>query len=190
MVRTVPELVRSASVGSAVFVICLVACGCLNSPPSADQALDQAIQQSGEAKLDLAKFAGTVTVDGEPGKSKANEAMVVMLYDPKNPPSKDHPLKYATCDSEGHFEFGTYTRGDGVPAGSYIVLFAFLRSNMYKNQGYHPPDKLKNLYNDPDKSEFHVDVTPPGKTDYEFALAVAGKDGNSPGGKSITTIKK
>ena len=42
------------------------------------------------------------------------------------------------------------------------------------------PDGLKNLYNDPQKNrnekEFVVEVQSPGKTDYEFALSVAGKD--------------
>jgi hypothetical protein len=191
MSQTVRGPLRLAALGSALFVIWLVAAGCGGGTISAEQALNQSIQQNGGAKAELVKFGGTVTVDGELAKAKVNEAMVVMLYDPKNPPDSAHPVIHAACDSEGHFEFGTYTRDDGVPAGSYTVLFAQLRSNLFKNQGYHPPDRLKNLYNDPDKSEFHVDLTGTGRTDYEFALAVAGKDGNTtPAAKAITTLKR
>jgi len=82
-------------------------------------------------------------------------------------------LPFATrCDKNGHFEFNTYGTGDGLPAGSYVVLFA-----QPKTEG---GDGLKNLYNDPDKNaqeeRFQINLTSPGKTDWAFDLAVAGKD--------------
>jgi len=44
---------------------------------------------------------------------------------------------------------------------------------------YDQPDELKNLYNDPERNlkqgTFKLDVKIPGKEDYRFALAVAGK---------------
>jgi hypothetical protein len=174
----------------AVFcLICLISCGCGGGRQSADQALKEAIQAGGGQQQDIAKFAGTVTIDGEAAKSTTKTAVVVLLYDPKKPPSKATGLIYAACDKEGHFEFSTYTQGDGVPVGSYIVLFAQLNPGFYKHPGYHPPDKLLHLYDDPDKSEFKVDVTKPGKTDYDFNLKLAGRDGvTTPGPKAILDI--
>ena len=42
------------------------------------------------------------------------------------------------------------------------------------------PDELKNLYNDPDKNiqaaNFNLNLAYPGKEDFQFDLAVAGKE--------------
>jgi hypothetical protein len=77
---------------------------------------------------------------------------------------------------------------DGAPEGSYVVLFVALKHSLLgRQQGYHEPDALQNRYNDPDKNaanpEFKVDVKPPGKTDYNFDLKLAGTDPGSPGGE-------
>ena len=57
---------------------------------------------------------------------------------------------------------------------------------------YRGPDGLKNLYNDPDKNkdikEFVVEVTEPGRTDYEFSLSAAGKDTATPGPHSVKSL--
>jgi hypothetical protein len=55
------------------------------------------------------------------------------------------------------------------------------------------PDALTNLYNDPDKNkdtpDFMVNVQPPGRTDYEFNLTVAGKQPVvAPGKNAVTQI--
>ena len=49
-------------------------------------------------------------------------------------------------------------------------------------------------YNDPDKNagkpEFHVELTPPGKTDYAFNLKVAGEQPvDQPGPKATTEVR-
>jgi hypothetical protein len=59
---------------------------------------------------------------------------------------------------------------------------------------YVGPDDLKNLYNDPQKNvndtTFVIDVTQPGRDDYEFNLSVAGKEGvATPGEYAITKIQ-
>ena len=52
-------------------------------------------------------------------------------------------------------------------------------------RGYVGPDQLKNLYNDPDTNgqnpDFRIEHKPPGKKDYHFDLAVAGKEPAQPG---------
>jgi hypothetical protein len=51
---------------------------------------------------------------------------------------------------------------------------------MGKKPGYHEPDALKNLYNDPDKAkdnpEFNVTVSAPGKSDHTFDLKLEGQE--------------
>ena len=92
----------------------------------------------------MVKFSGTVTVDGQPPAVDRRNPLFVIAYDPKNPP-KGRQLPFtARCDKDGHFQFNTYSTGDGLPAGSYVVLFV-----QPKTEG---GDALKNLYNDPDKN--------------------------------------
>jgi hypothetical protein len=113
------------------------------------------------------------------------------MYDLANPPaSGSAPLNAIVNPADGSFEFSTYAQGDGAPEGSYVVLFVALKHSLLgRQQGYHEPDALQNRYNDPDKNaanpEFKVDVKPPGKTDYNFDLKLAGTDPGSPGAKSI-----
>jgi hypothetical protein len=173
-------------VALGMMLLGLLISGC-SSRPASGEALDRAIRESGATKLEVAKFAGSVTLDGQPPSTANHHALIVMLYDPKNPPTDKNVLPHTFCDEQGHFEFGTYTRSDGVPVGSYLVLFAHWT---FKDPGFRGPDGLKNLYNDPDKSEFRVDVTPPGKTDYLFELKLQGREANpAPGLRAITSVK-
>ncbi len=96
------------------------------------------------------------------------------------------------CRKDGSFTFYTYTAGDGVPVGSYVVLFAELHPSRQK--GLIQPDGLKNLYDDPDKNgqnkDFVVTVAEPGKTDYDFNLDLAGKEPATPGPHAVAEIRK
>ncbi len=124
--------------------------------------------------------------------------MFIFLVDPQHPEQK---LKYkysSLCKPDGSFEFSTYFPGDGVPLGKYVVGFVALhpaakkRGRADQAVPYEGPDGLKNRYNDPDKNkdtkEFAVDVTAPGRTDYEFTLTVAGKDPGTLGEHSVKTL--
>jgi hypothetical protein len=136
-----------------------------------------------QAQEPVGKFAGHVTVDG--ATQVGTDQLFVFLTDPQH---LEKPMKYvASCNPEGHFEFMTYFPGDGVPLGKYVVGFVALRAAK-KSTGagpaggpipYRGPDGLKNLYNDTDKNkdikEFLVEVTQPGRSDYEFTLSTAGK---------------
>jgi hypothetical protein len=93
----------------------------------------------------------------------------------------------------------TYLAGDGVPVGKYVVEFVQLHlPRQRQRQGggvarnYVGPDKLNNLYNDPERNkdnpEFMVDVADPGRTDYQFNLSVAGKDPIKTPGKFAATL--
>ncbi len=58
--------------------------------------------------------------------------------------------------------------------------------------GFIPPDKLHNLYSDPDANaklrEFVIDHKAPGKTDYHFNLEVAGKGPVEPGPHALNGL--
>jgi hypothetical protein len=146
----------------------------------------------------VGKFSGRVTVDG--GTQVGEDQLFVFLSDPQH---LEKPMKYmARCQPEnGSLEFTTYLPGDGVPLGKYVVGFVALHPVAKAAGGGGPaggpvplrgPDGLKNLYNDPDKNkdvkEFVVEVTQPGRTDYEFNLTVAGKEPARPGPHSVKSM--
>ena len=70
----------------------------------------------------------------------------------------------------GTFAFRTYGDRDGVPAGNYVLTFTQLVDR--GKRGYFGPDGLKNLYNDPDKSEFSIAHAKGGRSDYVFDLKI------------------
>src|ERR1700728_3331777 len=142
----------------ALLSLVAFAVGC-SGRPSADQALDNALKAVGGTRASVAKFSGKVRIDDRPPGDIRPAATVIILYDPKKPPTSSRLPIYAVCKpADGSFEFTTYNKGDGVPTGSYIVLFTQMEQVMMMNAGFYPPDRLKNLYNNPDKSSFKVEV--------------------------------
>ncbi|HET6326143.1 MAG TPA: hypothetical protein VFG04_15805 [Planctomycetaceae bacterium] len=178
---------------ATAIVLALSAWGCGGGRDSAAQALDRALKDSNTTKLTVAKFSGTVTVDGQPPGIKVidKHRLVIMLYDPKNPPTDGHPVLFADCmpePNDGFFEFSSYERGDGIPPGSYIALFLDLPTSWAG--GYKGADLFKNRFNDPDRNEkepqFKVELTAPGRTDWQFNLVTQDNaPPPTPGPKSI-----
>jgi hypothetical protein len=167
----------------------LAAAGCSKS--GNDQSLHALLKQSGDNRASLYPLAGRVTIDGEPALYVKPQRLVMMLYDPTKPdlPPFKRPCK--DVSAEGTFAFGTYTKGDGIPAGKFIVAFAVLEVT---NRGLLGPDQLNNLYNDPEKNannpDFHIDHQAPGKTDYVFDLKVSGQQGSqTPGPRALTEVR-
>jgi hypothetical protein len=167
--------------------------GCGHQSGSREEEYSKNNPKAG-AQEPVGKFAGRVTVDGAT-EVGANQ-LFIFLSDPQH---LEKPSKYvARCSPEGNFEFMTYFPGDGVPLGKYIVGFVALHA-VQKAGGpaggpapYRGPDGLKNLYNDPDKNkdvkEFVVEVTQPGRTDYEFNLTTSGKDAGVTGPHSVKSM--
>jgi len=60
-------------------------------------------------------------------------------------------------DPEGNFSIGTYQKGDGAPVGAYNLTFMWGQHSLFTGR-YGGPDKLRGLYNDPEKSEVTVTV--------------------------------
>jgi len=193
MLQLIGKATRPSVRTVGTVVLCLIAAGCGSGSQSAEQALQKQLDAANVSRTPVSKFAGTVTVDGQPPSLGPSEKLVVILYDLKHPPTPDKRALTTTCDQKGHFEFSTFTRGDGVPPGSYAVLFAQLHSQ--PGAGMLPPDGLKNLYNDPDKNaekpEFKIDVSPPGRSDYDFKLDLTGKEAvTNPGSHAVTKITR
>lgn len=170
-------------------VLTLLNAGCSRNQTS-QQALDAQLKTLHVEKANLGHFAGKVTIDGAPPQIDRMKKLLVILYK-EDQKEKSKPL-FAQCGADGSFSFYTYTANDGVPVGTYVVLFAELTASRAK--GLVQPDGLKNLYNDPDKNKqdknLVVSVTSPGKTDYDFNLDIAGRDAVSPGPNAVAEIRK
>ncbi len=167
----------------------LAAAGCSKSGNNA--SLQALLKRTGDNRGSLYSLAGKVTIDGQPAQYVKPRRLVMMLYDPTKPdlPPFKRPCK--DVSPEGTFAFGTYAKGDGLPAGKFVVTFALLRVT---NQGLLGPDQLNNLYNDPEKNalnpEFNITHQAPGKEDYAFDLKVAGQEGvAAPGPKALTELR-
>ena len=166
--------------GVLLVLLALFAAGCRES---ADQAIARRRKEYNLPAPKLVPFSGKVTINGQPPEIEPGHPLWVFLYDPKNPPAPGKWEPYTACSKDGSFRFG-----DGVAPGSYVVLFAELRHAL--SAGFRGSDRLKNLYNDPDKNgnqeSFKVDLSSSGKTDCAFDLEVAGKDPvETPGPHSI-----
>lgn len=169
--------------------VCSFLGGCGQSKSS--QSLEGQMKEMNLTRQPTAKFAGKVTIDGKAPRDAIKDGLFIMLYDPQKPPSTNMaPLSAIVNWDTGDFSFTTYSQGDGVPLGSYVVLFVALKHTVFgKNPGYHEPDALKNLYNDPDKNkdnpQFNVTVNA-SKSDYSFDLKLEGQEPASPGAHAIT----
>jgi hypothetical protein len=181
------RILQLVGVLAAGAIVAAAGCG-----KSADKAsLEALLKQSGDNRASLYPLAGKVTIDGQPAQFVKPQRLVMMLYDPTQPdlPPFKRPCKDISAD--GTFAFGTYAKGDGLPAGKFVAAFAVLEVT---NRGLLGPDQLNNLYNDPEKNEklpeFHIDHQAPGKEDYVFDLKVAGRPGVSiPGPKALTEVR-
>jgi hypothetical protein len=167
----------------------LLSSGCFGSR-SADQALTNALAQAGQQKEPIYPLAGNVTIDGQPPHFEKHEALIVMLNEPEKLDTPPTTRRYVETTPSGEFSFSTYEPRDGTKPGKYILTFAILREK--GKFGLIGPDKLNNLYNDPDKNssipELTIDHQAPGKSGYSFNLEVAGKEPASPGPRAITRI--
>lgn len=179
MLRIAGVLNRAPVLGAVVATIGIVFSGCSRSQ-SADLALNKALAAAGVQKDSVSPFAGNITIDGgSPGDMGVVRTMVV-LWNTKNPP-KGMPL-YAPCDEDGNFEFHTYDRADGVATGTYVVCFVQLEGGLRigGSSGWRGPDRLNNLYSDPDKNkedkELIVEVSRSGNTDWRYDLKIAGRE--------------
>jgi len=172
--------------GIAAACLCLAGVGCSKQQSNAER-IKAAYESAGMTPMTVYPLVGTVTVDNQPPAAQKSKkwAIVVVAYDASKPDQPARNQAYVTAKPDGSFTFG-----EGLPPGKYVMLFAGLTYN--KKDGYRGPDTLKNLYNDPEvnakKAEFLIEV-PPAKTDYSVNLNVAGETSPAaPGPKALTQI--
>ena len=192
MSSTSPETHRCTGIVLATgMLLSAMLVGCARIP-TPEQAMEAQLKANPglHPPPPVAKCAGRVTVDGQPPKSDCT--IFVVLHRPDHLDEAAHLRGkgyqlYVPCDSEGNFAFR-----NGVEPGKYVITFVELHPRSSKAGGgrvllgsmsprfFSQPDELKNLYNDPDKNikepSFNLDLAFPGKDDYQFDLAVAGKE--------------
>jgi hypothetical protein len=192
-----------------VVLVTAAAAGCTGSNrKTPEQQLDEAFKNNPEFKrLQLAKFQGHVTIDGQP--PEPDSKLFIVLLDAEKFQDPKAPSCQARVGENGDFSFMTYLKDDGAPVGKWVAVFVDPRSDgtgvnvqrigqsgLGGGRFIRPisgPDALKNLYNDPEKNlkdpAFVVNLQAPGITDQTFSLQVAGKDPPpGPGPHAVTKI--
>ena len=127
----------------AVVALCTTVLGC--SGESDEERLNRLVPNA----LDTTEVRGKVTVDGAPKKD-----LWVTLH-PKDTSITMRPR--GQTDAKGNFRITTYTGGDGAPPGEYNITIEWL-TYIKRDSDWGGPDKLKNQYNDPATTPFHVTV--------------------------------
>jgi len=98
---------------------------------------------------------GGVTFDGNP----IPQALVTLH--PADMGNPNYPLPRGTVQEDGSFVLGTFTKTDGVPAGSYIVTVLWLEAPVAvgpDDDDMIPENKLPAKYGNPRTSEFKVEI--------------------------------
>ena len=99
----------------------------------------------GGPRFRTSPVTGTIQVDGVPAESLQVECH----------PNPGQEIKYpvtAMTDTNGKFSLATYEASDGLPSGSYTLVFLWLEP------GIGNVDRLKGAYSDPKKSTHKVTV--------------------------------
>ena len=109
---------------------------------------------------------GKVLVNGKPA------ADLFVYFHPTLKKDDQSLIPYAQTDENGDFKLNTFTSGDGVPAGDFLVAFEWReKSGTFKNQ-FHGPDRLKGRFSKPETSTFKVTITNQPTTLEPFELKI------------------
>ena len=113
------------------------------------------VAETGCSKSQLKTFpvTGELFVDDKPA-----EDAFVYLYPTGGGLPDDAPTPFAQVGKDGHFTLSCYGKDDGAPPGDYVVCFSWRPRSGLAKQRFDGPDKLKELYNDKDKSTFKVTI--------------------------------
>lgn len=102
-------------------------------------------------RLPLYSSAGSVVVDGQPA-----QGVEVRLHPANRFGDPDALRPFATTETDGSFDLGTYEAGDGAPAGSYRATLFWPDRPPGPD---HPNDRLEGAYADPETSDFRVTIS-------------------------------
>jgi hypothetical protein len=131
--------------------------------------------KSGPVRLKTTPVKGVVHVDGKPA-----ELLRVEFHPESKIEGLDH-VPATVTNAEGHFAVSTYASGDGLPEGTYYLVFKWERMGARANEKKRP-DRLNgayaDTYTDPTKSEFKATITKGEAKDlgtYELSTQPKGK---------------
>jgi len=125
------------SAGICLAVIGTVGCGGPYGPP----------------RKETFSVKGRFTVDGQP----PGESLQVECHNKAGIDEKMPYVSQALTEPDGSFEISTYDKGDGMPAGDYVLTVTWKQFNAM-SMSFGGEDKLKGRYEDPEKSEITVSV--------------------------------
>jgi len=103
-------------------------------------------------RLKTTPVKGTVLVDGQPALG-----LTVQCCPEPDSAAIKHPV-LAITDADGKFSLAMYEDGDGLPEGTYNLIFLW-------EFGMDQTDKLKGAYADPKKSQHVITVVDGGDND-------------------------
>ncbi len=98
------------------------------------------------------RVIGQVLVDGKPAAK-----LLVTCHDAQASNTKKAPRPVGLTSEDGKIEFSTYQKADGVPAGDYVLTFAWREWDNYWHK-FSGSDRLKDRYADPQKSAIRLTV--------------------------------
>ena len=110
----------------------------------------------GGPRLETHSVTGIVQIDGVPA-----ENVEVTCHPEANSSGIKYPVMGVT-NKEGVFSLTTYTTGDGLPEGTYVLTFIWFEAAMTLAA---PKDLLKGAYTDPKKSTHTIKVVKGQTTD-------------------------
>lgn len=104
----------------------------------------------GGPRVDTFGVKGKILVDGKPASYLKVECH------PDTPDPGVPMMPAAMTGADGSFNIATYEGGDGVPMGTYKLVFVWGEFNLMNGQ--YSGDKFKGKYSDPKVSEFRLSV--------------------------------
>ncbi len=107
----------------------------------------------GDGRERCYRVTGEIYVDGKPA---ADCFLYLQPAEGTADPKRPHP--FGRTDENGSFAVSSYVAGDGAPPGDYVLTFKWPEPSGTFKQQFDGPDRLKQKYADPAKSEYHIKV--------------------------------
>ncbi len=117
-------------------------------------ALIVLVQGCGKSKPEvvLTPITGVVLIDGKP-----HELVAVRCHPTDGSTDTLRNIGQSFTDKQGKFAISAKNKGDGLPAGEYVLTFEWGEMNLLSMQ-YGGPDKFGGKYSDPKKSQVKFTV--------------------------------
>lgn len=108
----------------------------------------------GSDRVPTYPVSGRLTVNGKPPP----EGWIAILHLEPAPDPKEkypHPVPRARVEPNGRFQFHTYERDDGAPAGNYKISFVDVKTSERQSATKDEPEGNKNTMNSKKSSQVY-----------------------------------